>query len=74
LIRQRYDSYLFRNFIKWEHSTFTKTPIDERDPNMGGKITITTKEFNFSMMKLFVFNQFGYYTNDKLVFGKFKKE
>lgn len=73
-MRQRCDSKIFRNYIKYEESQITFTPINKEDPSIGGTIQLITREFNFSMFRYFVFNQYGYYTQDKLVFGKFNKE
>lgn len=70
-LRRRCDSKLFRNFVKYENTKITFNPISDKDPNIGGTVAVVTREFNFSMMKFFLFNQYGYYTHDKLVFGKF---
>ena len=57
--------------MKYEANSLFLTPIDAERPEIGGKIKCNTKELNFSQLTLRNYNQFGFYTPEKLVFGKF---
>ena len=57
--------------MKIESNLITLNPIDETNSNVGGTVHVQTKEFNFSLMRPLLFSQYGYYTPEKLVFGKF---
>jgi hypothetical protein len=50
------------------------TYLDEAHPILGGKLSVSTGEFNFSQLRSHSFHQLGYFTDDKLVFGQFDKK
>ena len=45
--------------------------LDSNNNNLGGTVKVVTREFNFSLMRPFFFTQYGFYTPEKLVFGRF---
>ncbi len=47
------------------------TLLDEANPQLGGKLTVDTNEFNFSQLRSHTYSQVGFFTDDKLVFVKF---
>jgi hypothetical protein len=46
-------------------------PVDETNRNVGGTVQVSTREFNLALMRPFYYSQYGYYTPEKLVFGRF---
>ena len=71
LERFRRQNNFFKRFIKYERNYLTLEPIDENNKLLGGRLKVYTKEFNFSLLKSFQYNQHGYYTGDRLVFAQF---
>ena len=45
--------------------------IDQTNPQIGGSLKVHTKEWNFSQLFTTSYIQYGYFTDDKLVFGNF---
>lgn len=47
------------------------TPLDETNPQLGGKLKVDTNELNFAQFRSHTFSQVGFFTDDKLVFVQF---
>jgi hypothetical protein len=62
---------LFKNFNKWERCSLNLQFVDPNNKNVGGVLKVDTNEFNFSQLSSHHYTQYGYFTDDKLVFGKF---
>jgi hypothetical protein len=74
LERFRRQNNFFKKFIKYERNYLSLEPLDEDHKQLGGRLKVYTKEFNFSLLQAFQYNQYGYYTNDRLVFAQFKNK
>ena len=62
---------IFKKFVKYERNTLTFDYIDENNKQIGGKVKVVTDEINFSLIRHFNYTQYGYFTNDRLVYAKF---
>ncbi len=65
---------MFKKFNKYERNFLSLDYIDEGNRQIGGKLKVHTSEFNLSQLATYNYNQFGYFTDDKLVFAKFDSE
>ncbi len=68
---RRVQNSLLGRLVEYERNTLYLNYIDDSNKNLGGVIKAKTSEFNFSMLRLFNYNQFGYFTDDRIVFGKY---
>lgn len=71
-IRNYSGSNLFRNYVKYENSLINFQYLDETNKSIGGKVSSLTTEYNLSQLKIYNFNDFGYFNNEKIVLGRFK--
>lgn len=72
--RFRRQNNFFKKFIKYERNFLSLEPLDEDNKQLGGRLNVYTKEFNFSLLKAFQYHQYGYYTADRLVFAQFSSK
>ena len=72
-VQRRYDTF-FKRFTKYERNTLSFNYLDENNKQVGGKLKVDTQEINLSMLRAFNYQQFGYFTSDKLVFARFNTE
>lgn len=73
-MRRQADVYLFKTFNKWETNVLKLDHLDEENKQLGGKLNVWTSEWNFSHLNRHSYRQFGYFTDDKLVFGKYRTQ
>lgn len=60
-----------KKFNKYERNFLAFNFIDDKHHQLGGKLKVHTNEFNFAQLKSHSYYQYGYFTDDKLVFAKF---
>ncbi len=70
-MRRQVTGSFFKKFTKYERNYLSLDFLEEDNHQLGGKLTVSTNEWNFSQLASHNYNQYGYFTDDKLVFGKF---
>ena len=70
--RRDLETYANR-FWKYESATINLMPVDEEQPNLGGKVSVSNLSFDFRTLTPAKENMYGIYSDDMVTFGTFDK-